>query len=249
MENKNLFCITVILIMLSQFLQAQSNDISLTISGACSFPISQFGEKIGDDPEITRRFGFDYGEKVGLAGIGYGLGMEFNQKVLTKGLNWVVSAKLILNTVDNSEIQSFFQEALPDTVVISFENGLWMNIPILTGFSYYFNLSDQIRLYGTLQGGINITRQPYRKAIVDGVVVEETSFRVTPDFGFETGFGFMLFNKYTIGLLYVNLGTPRYEGTRKLNEAFFNSIPKREMNVDGDERSITMILLTMGYIL
>jgi len=106
-----------------------------------------------------------------------------------------------------------------------------------------------LKIYGTLQGGLNITRQPYRKAFIDGQTVEETTFRLTPDFGFQAGIGFQLLNRYYLGVRYFDLGRPRYDGTRILNESFFQSIPKRKMNVDGDERAVSMFKIYIGYSL
>lgn len=249
MKQRIVYNLVLILMVLSVSLAAQDKDISWIILGGGIFPAGPFSEKIGDDPRITRRFGFDYGEEAGLAGSGLGLGIEFNQKVFMDNLHWVISTKFLLNTVDNKEIESFFQEELTDSVDIAFENGIWMNLPIFTGFSYFLKLSEGIRVYGTLQCGLNISQQPYRKAIVDGEVAEETTFRITPDFGFETGLGFEFNKKYHIGVRYLNLSAPRYEGTRKLDESFFTSIPKREMNVDGDERPVSMILVYLGYTL
>ena len=136
-----------------------------------------------------------------------------------------------------------------DSVSISFEKGRWWNIPIFTGFSYEYGLIDGIRIYGIFQGGLYFTQQAYRKAIVDGNIVEETTFLFSPDFGFEAGIVFNIFEKYNISFRYLNLSNPRYEGTRKLNESFFTTIPKREMNVDGDERPISVFMIILGYTL
>jgi hypothetical protein len=227
-------------------LLAQDN-LSVTLFGSSTFPVGEFGEKIGENPRITRRFGFDFGEHVGLASTGYSFGVELKQPVLTKNLSWVISSRILLNTVDNSEITSFYQNEVQDSADISFKNGRWLNIPVLTGFSYRHSILDGVNLYGIVKGGINITRQPYRNAYVNGELVEETSFRFTPDFGLELGFGIELLRKYDIGFRYFNLSNPRYEGTRKLNESFFPTIPKREMNVDGDERPISLFLILFGY--
>ena len=246
-----IFIIIIIQMLINIPLAAQPdpglNRLSLTIFGNSNFPLNHFAEKIGDNPRITRRFGFDYGEKVGLAVIGFGAGAELNQQVFNEHLTWIISTRLLMNPVDNSEIDTFFRNEFKDSVDIAFENGQWINIPVFTGFSYYLNLYDNLCLYWTLQGGLNITKQPYRKIFVNNELVEETTFKFTPDFGFEIGFGFELLGRYNLGIRYVNLSNPRYEGTRTLNESFFKSIPKREMNVDGDERPISMIMVLLGY--
>ena len=241
--------IMVLVLFLCIPLHGQEGHFSLTVFAGSTVPIGRFGEQIGNEPEITRRFGFDYGEKAGLASVGPWIGAEISQSVLIENLTWVNSIKVLLNPVDNTEIQSFFQDILSDSADIVFDNGSWLNIPVFTGFSYYLGLGKDVRLYCTLQGGINLTKQPYRKAFVDGELVEEANFKFTPDFGFECGFGIEFMKKYNISIRYLNLDRPRYEGTRKLNELFFTSIPKREMNIDGDERPISMILMIFGYTL
>jgi len=246
---KQLIVLNLLLLLIFPELNllAQDEDISFTFFGHYNVPTSRFSEKIGADPKITRRFGFDFGEKAGLANPGYGLGVEMAKPIFIDNLAWVISSKLIVNPVDVSEINSFFKDELGDTIGISFENGNWLNIPIFTGFSYGYDFTKNFSLCGTVQCGINITQQASRKAVVEGNVVENTTFKITPDFGFEAGIGFELFKKYNLGVRYLNLGSPRYEGTRKLNEKFFTSIPKREMNVDGDERPISMVLIMLGY--
>jgi hypothetical protein len=104
-------------------------------------------------------------------------------------------------------------------------------------------------MYAIAQGGVNLTRQASRKASVEGMVAEETSFRLLPDFGYELGFGIELLKTYNLGVRYLNLGTPRYEGTRKLNERYFPQIPRREMYISGDSRPVSMIVFFLGYTL
>ena len=242
----------VVLLLFIQFcsgktLCAQENSLKVTLIVNMPLPAGKYSQDIGQDPQITRRFGFDYGDRVGLANPGYGFGIEMNQQVLVNNLHWITSLRFLANNADPSRVSSAFTDILKDSVDVSFDFGTWINIPVFTGFSYYVDILPNASLYATLQGGINITDQPYRKAIVDGKVVEKTIFRMTPDFGYEIGFGLELFQKYHVGIRYLDLGSPRYDGTRRLNESFFTSIPKRKMNIDGDERPVSLILLYLGY--
>jgi len=249
MKSITVYASVLILLLSFPSLKAQDDAISLTLLGNVLLPVGPFGEKIGPEAQITRRFGFDYGKKVGLANTGFGMGAEIRKGVLAKNLAWVISAKCLVNPAEASKITSFFREVLGDTVDISFDFGRWINIPVFTGFYYSRGFGKSLSLYGTVQTGINITRQPYRRATVAGKLVEETTFKFTPDFGFEAGFGIELWKKYNLGVRYLNLSSPRYEGSRRLNEIFFTSIPKRVMNVDGDERPISMLMVFLGYTL
>jgi hypothetical protein len=212
-------------------------------------PTGRFADKIGEGAAITRRFGFNIGDDVGLATRGAGAGLEMSTPVLTENLTWVLSARFLMNPIDDLTITDFFEDELDDTVDIHFDNGTWYNAPIFSGLRYTHGISENLGLYAIVQGGVNLTQQASRKATVRGMVAEETKFKLAPDFGYEVGFGVELLKRYNIGARYLNLGTPSYEGTRRLNEGFFPQIPKREMYISGDSRPVSMIILFLGYTL
>ena len=70
-----------------------------------------------------------------------------------------------MNPVDNTQVQNFFQNELGDSVAVSFEHGIWTSIPIYTGFSYSRPALDNLSLIASVQAGLAVTKQPYRKAI------------------------------------------------------------------------------------
>lgn len=228
-------------------LYAQDQKYAVTVYGNILMPLGDFAGKIGTSPRLTQRSGFDYGENVGLATTGFGGGIEVSTLVHGDHLSWIISGKFLSSPTDDSQIYSEFKNDFGDSLRVTFNNGSWTNIPFLTGFKYDYAISPSINLYGTLQGGVNITQQASRRAFVDGVAVEETTFKFIADFGFEAGIGLELFSKFNIGARYVNLGIPRYEGTRKLNVSYFPTVPRREMSIDGDERPVSMLLLIIGY--
>lgn len=241
--------IVTVIILLASFIggNAQQQRTSLLLSISGSNPLGDFAEKIGQDPKLTRRFGFQYGDRVGLAMPGLGLGIELDHPVQKTRLSWVISAGLLLNATDFGKVESYFRHDLGDTILISFANHYWLNIPIFTGFTYGIHFHPHWRLFGQVQAGINLTREPMRKVEMAGLTAEETRFKLTPDFGFSAGLGLEWKKRYNLGVRYVNLGKPRYEGTRQLNEKIFTTIPKRVMKVAGDERPISMIVVYWGY--
>jgi hypothetical protein len=243
MKHLSVIAVLLLSIVISPALDAQSDKVSFLVYGNMTVPTGAFGKKIGTGAEITRRFGLNIGDDVGLANWGLGIGVEMSNTVFDTDASWVLSARYLLNSTEDSEITSFFRNELDDSVSIAFENGSWANIPIFTGMKYSFDV------YGIAQAGINITRQAPRKAIIAGIVVEETTFKFRADFGFEVGVGVQYMERYNIGVRYLNLGTPRYEGIRKMNESFFTTIPRREMTIDGDARSISMVLIVIGVVL
>ena len=247
MKRTLIFTPVLLLLLFPSGLSAQDQPLSLLLFGNMSVPLGAFGENIGSGAEVTRRFGFYIGEDAGLAKIGFGAGAELSNTLLGSDFAWVVSAKFLSNPTDNSELTAFFTKDFKDTLSVQFETGSWISIPVLTGFTYTFGVGEGVNLYGSLQAGLIITRQASRKAIVSGSVVEESTFNFLAGFGYEFGVGLEFGGGYNISARYLDVGSPYYGGTRVLNEEFFTTIPKREISIDGDQRSVGMILFMLGY--
>ena len=237
----------MLLVLSAQGLRAQDQTFVVTVYGSLLMPLGQFAEQIGTTADLTRRLGFDYGEKVGLAKTGFGGGVEVSTKVHGNHVSWILSGKFLSSPTDVSGITSKFKHDFGDSLDVSFNNGSWTNIPIFTGFKFDYDLVEGISLYGTIQGGVNVTQQAPRKAYVEKTVVEETNFKFMADFGFEAGVGVELLKRFNVGVRYLNLGSPRYEGTRKLNVTYFPAVPRREMSIDGDERPVSMVIVVLGF--
>jgi len=225
---------------------AQSNRLTLHLFGGASLPSGDFGKDIGDNARITRRSGFDIGDKVGLAQTGFGGGAELIAPVWFRGLHWVLSTKIFVNGTDEGTVQSVLRSQLGDTVGVEFDHGQWLNIPILTGFRYDLQVTQKHTLYGTLQAGVNWSKAASRKATLGPLTVEDTQYEFARDFGVEAGLGFVFNHSVNLSFRYLALSTPRYEGTRKLSEKMFPQIFKRENAILGEERSISMFIVTLG---
>jgi hypothetical protein len=236
-----------ILLSASPLLHAQEGDPAFTVYGSALVPLGKYGTSIGTNAGVTRRFGFDIGEEAGLASPGFGAGVDFHLPVLTRGLAWVISLQALTNGITTDDATHLFRDDLDDSVAVAMTSGSWIHLPLMTGLSYAVSISDGIGVHVTLQAGVHVTRQASRTVTVNGLVVEETSFTFTPDFGYLAGIGISLFEDYQILVRYVNLGTPRYEGTRTLNEKFFTTIPRRENAINGDPRSVKMLVFSLGY--
>jgi hypothetical protein len=222
---------------------------SFTLYGGAVLPSGTYTASLGYNPGVTRRFGFDIGEDAGLAAVGGAVGCELRLPVLTDGMEWVVSMQGLVNGMRTDDVLRVFREDVKDTVAISMSTGAWIHLPLFTGLMYGLDLGQGTHLDLTAQGGIHVTRQASRTVAVNGAVVEETTFRFMPDFGYQVGVGIAFSGGYQILLRYVDLGTPRYEGTQLLNEKFFTSIPRRENTINGDPRRVAMFLIAVGYTL
>lgn len=225
---------------------AQPDNLSLHIFGSASLPNGDFARDIGDNARITRRAGFDVGEKVGLAQTGFGGGVELNSPVWFKGLHWVISARAFVNGSDEATVQSEFRSQLGSASDLQLEFGQWLNVPIMTGIRYDYGFSQKIAVYGILQAGLNWSKAASRKATVGALTVEDTRYEFARDFGLEAGLGLLFRQRYNIGFRYLALDTPRYEGTRTLSEKQFPEIFSRKNAILGEERSISMFVVTLG---
>ena len=68
-------------VLFSLNIVAQEQNLSVLVHGNVLFPTDQFAEPIGEQPRVTRRFGFDHGDQVGLATTGFGGGLELSQNI------------------------------------------------------------------------------------------------------------------------------------------------------------------------
>ena len=234
-------------LLLPMFILAQNTETSVYVYGIGCIPQGNYGDNLGNNPQKTRRQGFDLGDKIGLAKFGYGVGTDCIIPVLVDGMGWQLSAKVIINPTDAHAAENAFTSGYGgDSVIVTMDIGNWFNIPIFTGINYGYKLNDFLNVYAHVQAGINLTKQPTREVFVDGISAERIEFELTPDFGFETGLSFEILKSYIISARYLNLGNPHYDGTRTLNENIFTSIPERVFPVYADEREISMFLITLG---
>lgn len=258
-----LFVFKIVFFLTVRTVYGQDERSTLLVYGSISSPTGDFGKKIGENPRITRRLGFDIGEDVGLVNTGYAFGAEFSAPTGIERLGWVISTIFIMNKAEESKVRSEFEHQLGDTVDIAFDFGNWINIPIMTGFKYQVSISPLLDIYSTVQAGINLTKAASRKASLTGTTpvtvqgasvnrtfsgetVEETTFDFTRDIGFGFGGGLVFNKRITIGLRYLELGTPTYEGTRRLSELYFTQIVKRETRILGEDRRVSMFLFFIG---
>ncbi|MDZ7374604.1 MAG: hypothetical protein ONB23_11630 [candidate division KSB1 bacterium] len=225
---------------------AQVSELGFHVYGLGSIPTGSFGATLCDQTKMTRRHGFALGDKIGLAGYGWGSGAELVTPVWFKGLHWIVGGQLIVNRLDAEPARRTFQRQLGDSVRLRLEFGHWLNIPVMTGFRYDYYFSPRLAVFGILEAGLNISRAPRKTAYVGSIKAEDTDYGFARDFGYQVGAGVLLNMTYTISVRYVNLSTPRYDGTRRLSEKVFPQIATREDSILGEERSISMVLVTLG---
>lgn len=243
---KHILFIALILLFATSMGFSQTAGLSFHMYTVVSQPTGDFARNIADNTGMTEQHGFWVGDKIGLAKTGFGAGVELMSPVWFKWLQWVFSSMVVMNTVDGSAVGAKFRSQLGDSVIAKFDYGLWINMPIMTGFRYDHNFTAKYTAYAIIQSGVNFSMAPSKKAIVNGVVAEESKYSFARDFGYQVGVGFMYNQRYNLSMRYLFLGTPRYDGKRRLSEKVFPHIFSRENDILGEQRSISMIVVTLG---
>ena len=244
MKQSLLFVLIYILFMSSAF--AQQEDLSLYLFANISEPFGDFGKNFAPNTGATRRTGYYLGDKVGLAQMGYGIGAELISPIWFKGMRWVFSTKMIVNGVDDKAVTADFSSWLGDTVDVAFDFGHWYNIPVMTGFRYDHHFSHRYTIYTIVLAGVNISKAPSKRITTGEIEAENTKYEVARDFGYEIGLGFMLDQTFNVGFRYLQLGTPRYDGTQTLSGQVFPGTFRQKKALLGEERSVSMFLVTLG---
>ncbi len=244
--------LALLLVIVSvQHLSAQEvkNDVKYKylVFGTFSLPHGDFGYDVGTSAYITRRNGYYFGDLVGLAKDGWGVGAEAYLPINDlKNVDWVFSAQFLMNSPDVSTIRSIFQSDIGDSLTLGLNFFNWINIPIMTGMRYKRDIIDGVNLYAELQGGINISKEPNRKITVSGNVAEDTKFNPYIGFGFQAGIGVILFDRYNLSARYLDLDTPSFTGTRTLSPQYFPTIVTTQSNILGDQRRVEMFQIIFG---
>jgi hypothetical protein len=243
---KSKLVVILLLLLAANILLAQQTEISVHLYGGISVPNGDFAKSIDDFTGITMRSGLEIGDKIGLAKPGLGLGGELNTPVWFDGFFWTFSVGLFGNNVNGKDVQKEFRSQWGDTVKVSLDFGTWWNIPVLTGFRYDLNIARKMIVYGVGQIGVNLSKPPSLKATDGDLVIEETNYLLGRDWAYQLGIGFVYNQTYNLSIRYLNLGTSRYNGTKNLSELAFPAIFSRKINIIGEERSVSMFIITLG---
>lgn len=245
-ERMKRYLMLIVLFVIVKNAFSQGSELAIHLFGIGSLPTGDYAKDITSDSKLTRRSGFAIGSKIGLATTGYGAGFEMVAPVGFPGLQWLFSSKAIVNGSATDALQSAYRTELGDSVTLELDYGQWLNVPVMTGFRYDHQFSPAYTMYGLLQAGINFSRMASRTARIGKVVVEKAEYDFARDFGFEFGLGLLFEKRYNLGFRFLSLAKPRYEGSKQLSEIIFPEIITRDIAVLGEERSISMFIVTLG---
>lgn len=243
-------------------MQAQTN-FTLFLGG--SMPTGEFAESDMDRGECVL---FE-NEKGGGAGTGFNIGLQWNFNIQSvQGLSILFSIDGIMNPV-NSDIKDSFEEVADDAddegAEFNYTLPKYLNFPVMVGASYRYGLNQNISLYGEAAMGLafrkitnlsfheeyELTRyddnyNPYR---VDVERDETFEYDFSTSFAYRFGAGFIINNKYNIGVSLWNLGASKVKGTIRGEEKINGERDTDKEKFKLKDVTPTMIMFRLGISL
>jgi hypothetical protein len=247
MKNRfsKMLCFCVLCSATALFSQSKTQ---LRFYGTASLPVGGFGKNLGVHPEETRRNGFDVGEGAGFAATGLGIASEFSFPAGIENADWVTGISVVMNGTDDKQLTKTFQQMLNDDSV-QFDFGNWIQMPVMTGFKYMLPLGETIGVYGMIQFGIDFIFAPTRKAIVEGVTVDERKYVFEWEIGYGLGMGIDYNGEVDLGIRFFDFGKPPFDSERTLSHDYFGSAYNYTGKdiVLGQEIPVSFVTVMLGY--
>ena len=222
--NKRFLLIAVMLLAsLSGFAQAQ-----FSLYGGGAFPMGKLkaGELKNDFPEKWALIN-EKGDQ-GFAGIGFNVGMDVLIPIdAVDGFGITIGADFFYNGY-NSELKDYisdYEDACDENYdSYTLKKPRIMNIPVLVGARYLYDVSDGFGLFGEVGLGANIRMITPMKLDCEYTVeeyygtydVEESDqlkYKTAVTFAYRLGVGMMLADHFSIGFDYYGLGGAKVTGT------------------------------------
>ncbi len=195
-----------------------SQSSNFSIHAGLAFPSGEFGDDDTDDDDS------------GLAGVGIDLGGKYIYQLDKKGLSLFGSADLILNGLQ-SDTEDDLEDNLEDYYDwedINFYK--YINIPVLTGLNYTYNVNSGISIFGEVGLGFNllkVTTMTFEYDNEDG----KMTFDPSTKFAYKIGGGINFKNGLSAELNLLKLGEHELEGETKYDGDTEDFNDYRELNI------------------
>jgi len=184
-------------------------------------------------------FGDDTGQDAGLATTGFGGGIELSIPTGSTNLYYLISANILFNSLDDTEIKAMVRQMFPG-LNVSVDVGSWMNIPIMAGLQYTAEINPTLKFTGSGKIGLNIVNGPVVEMNVEGVSAE-IDYETSTSFGFGIGGGILINDRISIGLTYLGLDEPEINAKIKAQG--------QSEDIDPFDQPISLLLISLGIAL
>lgn len=229
---------------------AQTN-VYLNLGGA--LPLGDFADS--DDDKGCALIN----EKMDEGGAGFGLnaGLKLKFGVGVKGLGVIATFDGIYNGL-NSEMRDFFEdfedELDEDADSYTFRKPKYINIPLMVGANYTYNINSKFGVYGEFASGFNVRLisdlfMEYEEETSYGDYELSIDYNYKPavSFAYQMGAGIELANRITIGMSYYNLGKAKVEGKIKEKVSYDGDSDSESENFKGKRVTPSMLMLRVGF--
>lgn len=230
------------------------------------FPQGDFAESRMDNEQVAW---LDKTDRAG-AGLGFDAGLKFRFNLPSvKGLGFIATADFFLN-MPNDDVKDAKEDIISEMEESDYLDEFsiaiphYINIPIMVGLNYEYEIKDNIKFWGEGALGLNIGALTNYKQSVSGtserynyeydyyydVDFEQTvksSYNTNTSLAFQFGAGFMFNDKYSLGVHYYSLGSQKIKG-KLIYEAIYDG----ESDIDEERftfKSINprMLTIRLGY--
>ena len=255
MNKKILLIVVLMFASIGAFAQAQ---FSVYAGGA--FPMGKFkaGELKNNEPAKWALL-YENGNQ-GYAGIGFNIGADVLIPITAvDGLGITIGADFFYNGY-NSELKDFisdFEDALDEQdESYTLKKPRIMNIPVMGGARFVYDINDNFGLFGEAAVGLNIRRITSFKLEEEylntyGYTVEreyERKYDTGISFAYKIGAGMMIADHFSIGLDFYSLGSSKVKAKWESKYTFENgSTEEDEGKFKGKELSCSELVLRLGY--
>lgn len=251
--KRKLFVIALMLLA-SGTLLAQG-VFSIHFGGA--FPMGGFGASDMDKGKCTL---FNNVADYGGADVGFDLGVKAIVPILpVEGLSMIFNVEFMLNGLNDDvkdyfdDLRDFYEDIYGSCDDITMSK--YINIPVMLGLNYAYAVSPTFKLYGEASLGVNERAITKTKVVIgdsDGTKYE-SSYDVATTFAYQAGVGFVVNDKFSIGLHYYGLGAHKVEGKSTTSGTAHYSIgdmPTYEhADIKSKDIAPTILLLQLGFSL
>lgn len=246
MNKKFLLIAVLMLSSIGMFAQAQ---FSLYAGGA--FPMGKFkqGELKDKNPDKWA-LANEKGDK-GYAGIGFNVGLDVLLPISSvDGLGITIGADYFYNSY-NSELKDYFSD-VTDALDEAYDSYTLkkprvMNVPIMVGARYLYEVSDMFGVFGEAGIGANWRKiTSYKLTAEDGDDTYESLMKYDSSvtFAFKLGVGIMLAQHFSIGLDYYNLGGAKVKGKETIT---INDDESDPVKFKGKSLKCSEFVVRLGY--
>lgn len=216
------------------------------------FPQGDFAESRMDKGQVA------WGSKTDRAGAGLGFdaGLKFRFNLPSvKGLGFIATADFFLN-MPNDDVKDWKEdyisemEEYSDVDEFSIAMPHYINIPIMVGLNYEYEIKDNIKFWGEGALGLNIGALTQFKLSVIGDDFEENmefSYNTNTSLAFQFGAGFMFNDKYSLGVHYYSLGSQKIKGEAVMEEIYDGDSYIDEERFTFKSINPGMLTIRLGY--